>query len=113
MAAPQGPLGELAKRYAPLPRAADMTGPWRPEENRCQKLVSSLQSRLPGPPLWTEEQVVEFGSRVYVAVMAVWRTYGAARVEGQSFRPERAPRRLVSEEEDEDEATDVEDGEGM
>jgi hypothetical protein len=111
-------MGELAKRYAPLPRAADLAGPWRPDENRCQKLVSSLQSRLPGPPLWSEDQVVEFGSRVYVAVMAVWRTYGAGQAAGAGLgvRPEkRVPRLPAFEKEDTDveENTDVEDSEGM
>lgn len=56
-------LHQLAARYAHRPDAADMGAPWRDCASRAQKLVASLQSRLPAAH-WGELQMADLGKRL-------------------------------------------------
>ena len=71
----QRELETLAKRYAQLPDRAPLLEPWHDGALRIEKLVGSVQSRLPAA-LVGEHKVRNFASKVYVSTSAVWNVYG-------------------------------------
>lgn len=71
----QKELETLAKRYAQLPERAPLLSVWRDNTLHIQKLVDSVQSRMP-LALMDEGKVNSWGSKVYVTTRAVWNVYG-------------------------------------
>lgn len=72
----QRDLEALAKRYAPTPDRAHLEGKWKEGISRIEKLVNSVQSRLP-VEIIGEAKLKNFGSKVYVSTRAVWNVYAA------------------------------------
>lgn len=73
----QREMEQIAKRYAPLPERANLEGKWVDGSMRLEKMVASVQSRLP-MELLGEQKVKQFASKLWVSTRAVWNVYGKA-----------------------------------
>jgi hypothetical protein len=71
----QRELETLAKRYAQLPERAPLLGPWADGMLRVDKLVASVQSRMP-VALLGDQKVRSFATKVQISTSAVWNVYG-------------------------------------
>lgn len=71
----QKDMQQLAKQYAPLPERANLDSGWYDGSLRIDKLVKSVQSRLP-VALLGDAKVKGFTDKLFVSTRAVWNIYG-------------------------------------